>query len=451
MDIKHRISFRLQVYGKKKDHFLIRLRVTFNCQRLDVATNCQISDITFWDEQQGMVIDGYRGPKGETAVSINRVLRHLRDEMETVFKFFEVNSFYPTIAQVKEQFDCRTKGIQPPKPKTDEKKNAEYSFFKVFDQFTKECGEKNAWTKATYQKMSSLRNDLYNFKRNIKLSEMKEPVLTSFVVYLRDQKILRTPRKRKEERKGAAKEDMVGLRNSTIKKKLGYLTWFLNWATDMGYNKCLEYRRFRPTLKETQKKIVYLTAEELNAIHHLELSEENLFLEPVRDIFLFCCFSSLRYSDAAGLRWNDVKEEHIEVTTVKTADSITIEINDIMRTILEKYGKFPERSGYVFPHYTNQAMNRDLKVLARLAGLDDDYRITTYKGNFRTDEIKKKWQLIGTHTGRRTFIVNALSRGISPNVVMKWTGHASYDSMKPYIDIVDSIKASEMTKMNFLN
>lgn len=53
--------------------------------------------------------------------------------------------------------------------------------------------------------------------------------------------------------------------------------------------------------------------------------------------------------------------------------------------------------------------------------------------------------------GRRTFIVNALSRGISPNVVMKWTGHASYSSMKPYIDIVDSIKASEMAKMNFMD
>lgn len=99
---------------------------------------------------------------------------------------------------------------------------------------------------------------------------------------------------------------------------------------------------------------------------------DNAFLEPVRDIFFFCCFSSLRYSDASSLRWNDVRDDHVEVTTVKTADSISIEINDMMR-------------------------------------------------------------------------------GISPNVVMKWTGHASYSSMKPYIDIVDSIKASEMAKMNFMD
>ena len=45
-------------------------------------------------------------------------------------------------------------------------------------------------------------------------------------------------------------------------------------------------------------------------------------------------------------------------------------------------------------------------------------------------------------------IVTTLSLGIPPQVVMKWTGHSDYQAMKPYIDIVDSIKASEMTKLD---
>ena len=69
--------------------------------------------------------------------------------------------------------------------------------------------------------------------------------------------------------------------------------------------------------------------------------------------------------------------------------------------------------------------NRDLKELCKLSGIDQEERITTYKGNERIDEIKHKWELIGTHTGRRTFIVNALSLGISPTIVMKWTGQAT--------------------------
>ena len=87
----------------------------------------------------------------------------------------------------------------------------------------------------------------------------------------------------------------------------------------------------------------------------------------------------------------------------------------------------------------------------KLAGIDEPIRETSYKGSERIDKISPKYELIGTHTGRRTFIVNGLSRGIAPNIMMKWTGHSSYSTMKPYIDIVDSIKAAEMEKMNFLD
>ena len=72
------------------------------------------------------------------------------------------------------------------------------------------------------------------------------------------------------------------------------------------------------------------------------------------------------------------------------------------------------------------------------------------KSWIRINNAPAKWELMGTHTGRRTFIVQALSMGISPNIVMKWTGHSDYKAMKPYIDIVDSIKAQSMTKFNSL-
>ena len=50
-----------------------------------------------------------------------------------------------------------------------------------------------------------------------------------------------------------------------------------------------------------------------------------------------------------------------------------------------------------------------------------------------------------------TFIVNAISRGIPPSVVMTWSGLSDKKSMKPYIDIVDEIKASEISKTNFMD
>ena len=72
-----------------------------------------------------------------------------------------------------------------------------------------------------------------------------------------------------------------------------------------------------------------------------------------------------------------------------------------------------------------------------------------YRGGFVFGN--KGWVNFGPLSApARTAIVNALSLGIPPSVVMKWTGHSDYNAMKPYIDIVDSIKAESMTKFNNL-
>ncbi len=298
--------------------------------------------------------------------------------------------------------------------------------------------------------MSALREDLFTYKKDLKFSDLNESGLTGWVHYLRDEKQLKTPRKKKGERDNYDQEDVTGLKNSTIRKKLDYLAWFMNWATDHGHNTNMAYKTFRPTLKATQKKVIYLTKQELDRLKQLSIPQECSHLESVRDVFLFCCFSGLRHSDAYNLRRNDIKGDHIEVTTVKTADSIIIELNGVTRSILDKYKNCDFAGNKALPVIQNQPMNRELKELCKLAGINERIRITTYKGNKRKDEIKEKWELVGTHTGRRTFIVNALSLGIPPNVVMKWTGHSDYKSMKPYIDIVDSIKASEMVKLDSL-
>ena len=89
-------------------------------------------------------------------------------------------------------------------------------------------------------------------------------------------------------------------------------------------------------------------------------------------------------------------------------------------------------------------MNRVLKDICKECGIDSPVKITRYKGAVRTDEVKKKWETIGTHAARRTFVVNALQMGVSPTVVMSWTGHSDYKSMRPYIAVADSARAKAM-------
>lgn len=156
----------------------------------------------------------------------------------------------------------------------------------------------------------------------------------------------------------------------------------------------------------------------------------------------------MRYSDAANLKQSDIKEEHIEVNILKTTDRLNIDLNSHSKAILEKYKDIHLYENKVFSIISNQKMNDQLKELAEMAGIDETARQTYYIGKKRFDEITPKFSVLSSHAGRRTFICNALAAGISPQVIMKWTGHSDYKAMKPYIDVADEVKVSAMERFN---
>ncbi|KAA6314927.1 Tyrosine recombinase XerC [termite gut metagenome] len=355
------------------------------------------------------------------ASQINNDLSKYYADIQTIFKEFEIAETIPIPRQVKTAFTEKQKG------KTID--TLKHPFFERFDDFVKERGAKNDWTFSTYEKFASVKNHLLAFDKDIQFNDWNEFRLTDYVNYLRAEK---------------------KMRNSTIDNQLDFLRWFLRWAVERGYSENRAFDAFKPKLKTTQKKVIFLTWEELNRLREYPIPESKKYLERVRDVFLFCCFTGLRYSDVFNLRRSDVKSGHIEVTTVKTADSLTIELNNHSKTILDKYKDTAFEDDKALPVISNQKMNDYLKELAELAEINEPIRETYYKGNERIDVVTPKYALLGTHAGRRTFICNALSLGIPAQVVMKWTGHSDYKAMKPYIDIADGIKATAMDKFNKL-
>ena len=99
----------------------------------------------------------------------------------------------------------------------------------------------------------------------------------------------------------------------------------------------------------------------------------------------------------------------------------------------------------VFPEISNQVFNRYLHELCKTCGIDAPVHQTWYRGSERFDEVHPKWELVSSHAGRRTFICNALAMGISPTVVMQWTGHEDYAAMQPYIAVSQDTKAAAMS------
>ena len=83
-----------------------------------------------------------------------------------------------------------------------------------------------------------------------------------------------------------------------------------------------------------------------------------------------------------------------------------------------------------------------------LCGFNEPIHITGFRKGRRYDITVPKYSEISTHCGRKTFICFMLSIGIAPQVVMKFTGHADYKSMKPYIDIAEKAKTDAMDAMD---
>ena len=428
MNIKRNIIFTLE--SRKKDGVLIvenvpiRMRVNFASKRIEFTTGYRI-DAAKWDSDKQRVRNGCTNKLKQSASEINASLLGYYTEVQEIFKKFEVEEIMPTPEQIKEAFNALHRPIEEVKPR----KSTPNAFYKVFDEFVRDCGRQNDWTDSTYEKFAAVKNHLMNFRDGLTFDFFDEKGLNDYVTYLRDVK---------------------EMRNSTIGKQLSFLKWFLRWAFKKGLHQNNAYDSYKPKLKSTQKKIIFLTWEELNKLREFEIPAAKQALDRVRDVFLFQCFTGLRYSDVFNLRKSDIKGDHIEVTTVKTSDSLIIELNKHSKAILDKYKDVAFEDDKVLPVITNQKMNDYLKELAELAGIDEPVRQTYYRGNERIDEVIPKYALLGTHAGRRTFICNALALGIPPQVVMKWTGHSDYKAMKPYIDIADDIKANAMSKFNQL-
>lgn len=295
-------------------------------------------------------------------------------------------------------------------------------FFSLYEKYIMEQSHASGWSNSVLFKHKRLLKEWRMFRPSIKLTDINEQTLNEFRDY----------------------STALGHQNETTEKKLSMSRWFFRWCVKKGFLNNVEWTAYKPHLKKASRRIIFLTWEELMRVYNHEF--DTPYLTRARDVFCFCCFTSLRYSDVAALRKTDIYKDALHITTQKTNTALTIELNDYSRAILNKYKDM--EGDKALPVTSNQKMNVYLKTVCRLCGIDEPITEITYNGNAKTTTTLPKWQMVGTHCGRRTFICNALMLGIAPNVVMKWTGHSDYKAMKPYIDIADEAKKSAMSLFN---
>ena len=419
-----------------------------------------------WDKDKAAVAQGYTNSQGHDWRHINQRINRLRSR----FADYDLELYdKPTEADLRIQFELAINKNDKPetalakaeqkvleakrrgRPRKEDTSESPASVIpktmdKFIDEFIRESSVINSWSDSTIRMIRVFKNHIIKFKKANSPDYFDRDGLNAFIMYLRDT---------------------CGLQENSVKKQYKNLLWFMNWALRKGYTQEHTIQTYKPKFKLIEKPVIFLDKDELMNVYNyripangtvIELTdnrgnkyqktvEEAGALEKTRDLFCFCAFTSLRYSDMAALRRSDIDGDILHITTQKTNDTLDIDLNPMAKAILDKYKdeRFP--GDLALPVITNQKMNAYLKHLCELCGINSPVTETCIRNNRRETEVYPKWAKMGTHAGRRTFICFALASGIPPQVVMKWTGHSDYKSMKPYIDIAGRTKSDAMKKI----
>lgn len=291
----------------------------------------------------------------------------------------------------------------------------------LYGLYIKEQMQVAGWSISTYKKQQTYKKHLQKFAPRLSVQELTTKFLDKLVLYFINK---------------------AHYENATIKKSISDMKWFFKWLISQGYDLDLNVLTYKIRLKNAQNQIIYLTWNEVMKIWDYEPPHD--YLRRVKDVFLFCCFTSLRYSDAAQLTWDNITNDVIQIVSQKTKDFLSIDLNKYSKAILEKYSNCEKP----LPVISNQKYNVYLKELAKLCEIDTPITIVSVCGSNRKTETKPKYELITSHVARRTFISQAVIMGIPIPVIMKWTGHNDYKAMRPYIDIADEEKKKAMLLFN---
>ena len=162
--------------------------------------------------------------------------------------------------------------------------------------------------------------------------------------------------------------------------------------------------------------------------------------ERIRDLFIVGCLTALRYSDYSTLTADNFQDGYIVKLTKKTKTKVRIPIHDFIKEIVAKY------NGTVPGGYCIQYFNKYLKLIMKQIGFNEKYTYNFTKGGVLVTETKEKWQLISSHTARRSAATNMYLTGrMRTFEIMSLTGHKSEKNFFRYIKVTAEDKAKAIS------
>lgn len=282
-----------------------------------------------------------------------------------------------------------------------------------------------------YRRLASLIEKFeISIHREIYTDSFTDEVVEEYIHFIRSSKPL--------------KKGHNAYRQSTIHNFIQKTVSMLNKAYRMGYDTDLEGFRELHIFHE-ECEAIYLTVEELDRINRLSLKRE---LAQVRDLFLIGCCTALRYSDYSCLSKENFQDDgNITITTKKTNTKVLIPAHYLIKEVIDRNG------GYVFFKYLHSAQNFNMrvKIICKKAGINDKILVERTEGFKRIRKTYKKYELVSSHTARRSAATNMYLAGIATFRIMLVTGHKTESAFFRYIRIRRQENATHLQQHPYFN
>ena len=284
--------------------------------------------------------------------------------------------------------------------------NKTQEFVYASDYFKAFIDEKIRVADVTYksiQKYKTVLNKLLEFqiymKRKYILSNLKEQFFIDLIIYLRD------------------KHDLY---DNTLERYIKIIKTFLRWSLKKGYSPPMAFTEIR--IKKHETDDVALTREEVQLIESADLNEKK---DKCRDLFLIGVYSGQRWSDYSCFDKSDLRDGVIHKRAQKTGSISYIPLHDNLKAILDKYK-------WKLPKISSQKFNINIQNICKDLKINNKIKFTHSKGNFKKEEIKEKWEKIGSHTARRTYITLAAENNVPDHEIMAITGIRDSKTLQKY-------------------
>lgn len=354
------------------------MTVSFYGERLMFSTGVK-SDVHSWDPEQQQVKSSIPG-----SLSINSWLETLSATAEKAW--LEVSS-----GSEKPDGESFRKVFRELKPK--------YSsgFFSVFYLFL-ESGMKS-WSTATYQKVRTIYKHLREFDDatayGIAFSNMNKDFLGRFQTFYSEK----------------------GNSFITTQKAINIVVWFMNWATENGYNVSREYRKFYKILEKVDvspQEPLFLQWDELKKLR--DMKPDNKRKERVRDLFCFICFAGLRFSELQSLKKEDVLNSELIIKS-NSKGQRRVPLNKHAREIHLVYENKYYLNNTAFPSMSIITMNKYLRILGKEAGLN-----RFVDPGAVSEGMVPLYSRLTAGIGVNTFLANAIELEIPYELISGFTG-----------------------------